>query len=70
VKGSILIIRCCSYFDISKSFYFPGIFIVLPLMVRYCCASVGFGSGDCIVGAALPVDGIGFGSFSGCGSSI
>jgi len=38
-------------------------------MARYSHASVGFGNGDCIVGVARPVDGVGFGSFSGSGSS-
>jgi len=36
-------------------------------MVRYSCASVDFGNGDCGVGVARPVDGIGFGSFSDTG---
>ena len=39
-------------------------------MARYSHASVGFGNGDCIVGVTRPVDGVGFGSFSGSGSSI
>ena len=50
---AVLILLILTY----KHLYILLAFLLFsPLMVRYSC--VGFGSGDCIVGVARPVDGV------------